>query len=66
MGVQESWEKEGVEIGYKVREYAWIGEKREGQNPKERRSGGVGFLVKEYMCDIIEVMKDTMRAYRQG
>jgi len=59
VGIQESWEKEGAEIGDKVREYTWIGKKREGQNIKERGSGGVGFLVKEYMCDIIEVMKDT-------
>jgi len=29
VGIQESWEEE-VEIGYKVREYAWIGEKQEG------------------------------------
>ena len=47
VGIQESWEKEGVEIGDKVREYTWIGKKREGQNHKERGSGGVGFLVKD-------------------
>ena len=59
VGVQEVWEKEVVEIGYKAREYASIGEKREGQNPKDRGAAGVGFLVKEYMFDIIEVVKDT-------
>ena len=47
VGVQESWEKEGAEIGCKVEEYAWMGKKRMGQNPKNREAGGVGFLVKE-------------------
>ena len=59
VGIQESWEKEGGEIGCKVEEYAWIGKKRKGQNNKNRGAGGVGFLVKEYLCDIIEVISDT-------
>lgn len=29
LGIQESWEKEEVETGYKVSEYAWIGRKQE-------------------------------------
>ena len=37
----------------------WIGEKRKGQDSKNREVEGVGFLVKEYLCDIIEVTKDT-------
>ena len=36
----------GGGIGYKVREYAWIGKKRKGQDSKNRGAGGVGFLVK--------------------
>ena len=59
VGIQELWEKEGAEIGCKVEEYAWIGKKWNGQNPKNRGAGGVGFLVKESLCDIIEVIKDT-------
>ena len=47
------------EVGFKVEEYAWIGTKREGQKPKSRGAGGVGFLVKEYLCDIVEVIDDT-------
>lgn len=39
VGNQESWEEEGSEIGYKVSEYAWIGEKREGQNPRTGERG---------------------------
>ena len=58
--IQESWEKEGGEIGCKVGKYAtWIGKKRKGQNSKNREAGGVGFLVKEYLCGIIEAIKDT-------
>ena len=34
-------------------------EKEEGTGQQEQGSGGVGFLVKEYLCDIIEVIKDT-------
>ena len=42
-----------------MEEYAWIGKTREGQKPKSRGAGGVGFLVKEYLCDIVEVIDDT-------
>ena len=35
------------------------GENRKGHNSKNRGSGGVGFLVKEFLCDIIEVIEDT-------
>ena len=59
VGIQESWEKDGTEVGSKVEEYAWIGKKREGQKPKSRGAGGVGFLVKDYLCDIVEVIDDT-------
>ena len=62
VGIQESWEKEGGEIGRKVGEYAWIGKKKKGQHSKNRGvliAGGVGFLVEEYLCDIKEVTKDT-------
>ena len=58
-GIQESWEKEGGEIGCKVREYAWIGKKIKSQVSKNKGAGGVGFLVKELLCDIIEVIEDT-------
>ena len=55
VGNQESWEKEGGEIGCKT----WIGKTRIGHNSKNRGAGGVGFLVKECLCDIIEGIKDT-------
>ena len=47
------------EIGRKVGEYEWTGKKRKGQDSKNRVAGGVGFLGKDYLCDIIEVIKDT-------
>ena len=59
VGIQESWEKEGGEIGCKIGEYAWIGKQRKGQDSKKRGAGGVGFLVKEHLCDIIKVFKNT-------
>ena len=59
VGIQDSWEKEGGEIGCKVGEYAWIGKKIKGQESKNRGAGGVGFLVKELLCDTIEVIEDT-------
>ena len=49
----------GAEIGSKVDEYAWIGKKRKGQEPKRRGASGGGFLIKEYLCDIVEVIDDT-------
>ncbi|MEP1953908.1 MAG: hypothetical protein ABJJ26_03130, partial [Algoriphagus sp.] len=36
VGIQESWEKEGGEIGSKVGEDAWIGKTKKGQNSKNR------------------------------
>ena len=42
-----------------MEEYALIGKKREGQKPKSRGAGEVGFLVKEYLRDIVEVIDDT-------
>ena len=59
MGIQDSWEKEGGKVGCKVGEYAWIGKKRKGQDSKNKGAGGVGFLVKELLCDIVEVIEDT-------
>ena len=59
MRIQQSSENEGGKIACKVGEYAWVGEKKKGQNGKNRGAGGVGFLVKEYLCDIIEAIKDT-------
>ena len=59
VGVQESWEKDGGEIGKEVGSYTWIGKMRRGQKIKSRGEGGVGFLVKEHMCDVIEVISDT-------
>ncbi|MEO9966262.1 MAG: hypothetical protein ABJF11_10765 [Reichenbachiella sp.] len=47
----------GGGIGCKVGEYAWIGKKRKGQNSKNRAAGGMEFLVKEYIGDIVEVIK---------
>ena len=32
------------------------GEKRKGQVSKKMGAGGVGFLVNEYLCDVIEVI----------
>ena len=52
-------ERRGGGKGCKVGEYTWIGSKRKGQDSKNRGAGGVGFLVKEHSCDIIEVIKDT-------
>ena len=46
-------------VGCKFVEYARTGKKRKGRDRKNRGAGGVGFLVKEYLCDIIEVIKDT-------
>ena len=43
VGIQDSWDKDGTEIVSKVEEYGWIGEdyawvgkKRKGQEPKSR------------------------------
>ena len=59
VGIQESWEKEG---GDWVRSWRVRRErgKRKGQNGKNRGARGVGFLVKEYLCDIMEVTQDTI------
>ena len=57
MGTQQSWEEEGGGVGCKVVEYAWVGQKRKAQNSKN--TGGIGFLVKEFLCDTIEVIEDT-------
>ena len=59
VGIQESWEKDGGGIGCKGGEYAWIGKKREGAGKKNRGARGLGFLVNEYLCGIIEVIEDT-------
>ena len=59
MGIHETWEKEGGDIGCKVGEYAWIGKKRKGHDGKNRGAVGVGFLVKKYLCDKMEVIKDA-------
>ena len=59
VGIQESWEKVETEVGAKMEEYAWIGKRRKGQKPKSRGTGGVGLLVKEYLCDIVEVIDET-------
>ena len=40
---------------YNVGEY---GKKIKRQDSKNRRAGGVRFLVKEFFCDIIEVIED--------
>ena len=59
MGTQESWEREGWEIGCKIGEYEWTEKKRKGQDSKNRGAGRVGFLVKEYLCNIVEMIKAT-------
>ena len=59
VGIQELWGNDGAKIGSKVEEYTWIGKRREGQEPKYRGARGVGFLVKDYSCDIIKVIVDT-------
>ena len=62
VGVQGSWDSKrggGIICKVGVGEYAWIGKKRKGQDNKNRGAGGVGFLVKGYLCDIIEVIKET-------
>ena len=38
-------------VGVGFGEYVWIG--------KHKNRGGVGFPIKEYLCDIIEVIRDT-------
>ena len=55
----ERQEKEGWEIRCKVAKYAWIGKKRKGQDSKNRGAGEVGFRVKLFLCDVIEVVEDT-------
>ena len=42
-----------------MEEYALIGKKWERRKPKSRGAGEVGFLVKEYLRDIVEVIDDT-------
>ena len=42
-----------------LRVYAWIEPKRKEHNSKNRGTGSGRFLVKEYLCDIIEVTKYT-------
>ena len=37
------------------------GKKRKGEDSNGNGAGGIGFLVKEYSCEIIEVMKDKIR-----
>ena len=59
MGIQESWEKEGGGIGCKVGQVALMEKNRTGQGNKNRGAGGVGFLVKLFLCGIIEVIEDT-------
>ena len=49
----------GGKIGCKFGEYGWIGKKRKGQDSNNRDAGGVGFLVKEFLCNIVEVIEDT-------
>ena len=51
-------EREG-EIGCKIGENTWMGKKREGLHGKSRGAGEVGFLLKEYLCNIRDVIKDT-------
>ena len=46
-------------IGFKVAEYAWIGKERKGLDSKNRGAGGVRFLGKKLLCDIIELIEDT-------
>ena len=58
-GIREAWKKEGGGIGCKVGEYAWIGKRGRDKIASIGRRGGVGFLVKECLCDIIEVIKGT-------
>ena len=48
-------------VGCKFVEYARTGKKRKGRDRKNRGAGGVGFLVKEYLCDIIEVINYKIR-----
>ena len=60
VGIQESWEKDGTDVGSNVEEYAWIGRKREGQKPKSRGAGGVGFLVKD-VDHVISPMVNKVR-----
>lgn len=35
------------------------GKRRRGQKSKSRGAGREGFLAEEYLCDIIEAIKDT-------
>lgn len=55
VGIQESCEKDGAEAGCEVEEYARMGIKRKGRDPKVKGAGRARFLVQEYLCDIIEV-----------
>ena len=58
VGIQESLNEEGDGTERKVYVYAWIRKKGKGQNRENRGVKGVGFLVKEYLHDVIEVMND--------
>lgn len=61
VGNQESWKKQGREIGYKDGQYAWMGKRKKRHNSNNSGAGRVGFLFigKEHFCGIIVVIKDT-------
>ena len=63
VAIKESWEREGAGIGCKVEAFTWIGNKREGQNPKSKRATGVGFLVLRCRREITEVIHDAKFCY---
>ena len=51
-------------MGCKAGEYAWIGKISPERcwkvlDSKNRGAGGVEFLIKDYLCEIVEVINDT-------
>ena len=56
VGIQESWELKDGDIGSKIGKYRWVGKARKGLDPMKRGEGGVGFLIKEHLFDVVEVV----------
>lgn len=59
VGIQETWELKDGDVVSKQGKYRWVGKARKGLDPKKRGEGGVGFLVKEHLFDVVEVVVKT-------
>ncbi|CAB1108538.1 unnamed protein product [Ectocarpus sp. CCAP 1310/34] len=59
VGIQETWELKDGDVVSKLGKYRWVGKARKGLDPKKRGEGGVGFLVKEHLFDVVEVVVKT-------